>query len=228
MVFSSGGSHPVRLEGMLHPVDGVGPWPAAIICHPHPLGGGTMNNTLVLAMARALASRGVIALRFNFRGVGGSGGEHDNGRAERADVAGALDWLSGQPGVDPRRVSLVGYSFGAWVGLSLAENDTRPAATAAVGLAAWHYDSEFYQGRARFGLDIEPWQFRLDFLQEYTRPKLFIAGEHDPIAPPAAVRRLVDRVPEPKTLHVVRGADHSFRGCEQIVGDLVGDVLAAL
>jgi alpha/beta superfamily hydrolase len=145
VTFSSASSHPVRLEGILHVLDGEGQWPAAVICHPHPLGGGTMHNSVVTAIARALVARGVLALRFNFRGVGRSGGLHDSGRGEQADVAGAMDWLLAQPEVDPWRVSLVGYSFGAWVGLMHAQSDPRIAAAAVVGLVAWHYDAEFAQ-----------------------------------------------------------------------------------
>jgi alpha/beta superfamily hydrolase len=143
-------------------------------------------------------------------------------------VAGALDWILAQPGVDPWRVSLVGYSFGAWVGLSHAQNDPRPAAVAAVGLAAWHYDADFYKAKARHDLGVEPWQLDPGFLQTFTRPKVFVAGEHDPLAPPVALKRLVDRIPEPKTLHVVAGTDHFFRGYEQVVGNLIACAIAAL
>ncbi|MFN2182909.1 MAG: alpha/beta hydrolase, partial [Anaerolineae bacterium] len=77
---------------MLHRAEGEGQHPAAVICHPHPLGGGSMHNGVVRAIARTLVSSGVVALRFNFRGVGASEGTFDNGVGERDDVAGALDW----------------------------------------------------------------------------------------------------------------------------------------
>ena len=204
--FSSAGSHPVHLEGILHFLEGEGPWPAAVVCHPHPLGGGTMHNSVVTAIARALAARGVITLRFNFRGVGASAGQHDGGRGEQADVAGALDWLVAQPTVDPWRVSLVGYSFGAWVGLAQAGADPRVRAAALVSLVAEHCDAES--------------------LHSLACPKLFVTGEHDQLAPPAALRKLVDQLPQPKSLHVVRGTDHFWRGCEQELAELVADFVA--
>lgn len=184
-----------------------------------------MDNAVVSAIARALAARGVMTLRFNFRGVGRSGGEHDNGRGEQADVAGALDWLLAQPGVDPCRVSLAGYSFGAWVGLAYAQNDTRVTAAAAVGLVAWHYSSSFYRTNARLDLGVESWQYDAQFLHSFARPKLFITGEHDPLSPPDELQRLMEGIPGPSQLHVLAGADHSLRGHERQVGTLVADFL---
>lgn len=208
VTFSSAGSDPVQLEGRYHYLDGDGPWPAAVICHPHPLGGGTMHNKVVVAIARELVNRGVLALRFNFRGVEGSGGEHDGGRGEQADVGGALDWLLSQPEVDPRRVSLVGYSFGAWVGLSQAQRDPRLAAAALVGLPAQYCDARQ--------------------MQPFTRPKLFVTGEFDQIAPPAALRQLVDQLPEPKRLEIVPGADHFWPDRERKVGQRVARFVSGL
>lgn len=187
-----------------------------------------MHNGVVTAIARALATKGVIALRFNFRGVGRSGGQFDDGRGEQADVAGALDWLLAQPEVDPWRLSLVGYSFGAWVGLAHAQTDPRITAVAAVGLAAWHYDTEFYRAGAGFALGAKSWQFEPEFMQSYSQPKLFVTGEHDPFAPPHALRGLVDRLPEPKALHVVPGTDHFLQGHEQQVGAMVASFVADL
>ncbi|NIV39279.1 MAG: alpha/beta hydrolase, partial [Anaerolineae bacterium] len=135
ITFPSAGTRALRLEGILHVAEGHGQLPAAVICHPHPLGGGSMHNGVVEAIARGLASRGVTALRFNFRGVGASEGVHDNGRGERDDIAGAQNWLLAQPAVDARRVSLVGYSFGACVALARAYFDPTVSAFAAVGLA---------------------------------------------------------------------------------------------
>lgn len=167
-----------------------------------------MHNKVVVAIARELVNHGVLALRFNFRGVEGSAGEHDNGRGEQSDVVGALDWLLSQPGVDPWRVYSIGYSFGAWVALSQAQRDPRLAAAALVGLPAQHCD---------------PGQ-----LQYFTRPKLFVTGEDDHIAPPAALRKLVDQLPEPKTLDIVAGADHLWRGQERELGRLVARFVSGL
>jgi alpha/beta superfamily hydrolase len=183
-----------------------------------------MHNGVVRSIARALSDRGVLALRFNFRGVGRSGGKHDKGQAEQEDVAGALDWLLNQPGVDPERIVLVGYSFGAWVGLSLAQRDLRVTATAAVGLVAWHDEPSLFSSGALAGLG----QFEPDFLKTLNRPKLFITGEYDSFAPPEAVRVLVERLPPPNELRILGGTDHFFAGREAEVGELVADFIAAL
>lgn len=228
VTFPSQGSHPVELQGMLHLFDGEGQWPAAVVCHPHPLGGGAMHNAVVTAIARSLATRGIMALRFNFRGVGRSGGLYDQGRGEQADVAGAVDWLLAQPQVDPWRLYTVGYSFGAWVSLSHATNDPRVTAVAAVGLAAWHFDAGFSLASAGIGFGDEDGQFAAKFLHSLARPKLFIAAEHDTFAPVQSVRGLVDRIPAPKTLHVVAGTDHFFHGREAEVGELVTDFVTGL
>jgi alpha/beta superfamily hydrolase len=226
--FPSAGSSAISLEGILHTVDDEGPWPAAVVCHPHPLGGGNMYNAVVSALARSLAARGVMALRFNFRGVGRSGGQHDYGRGERADVRGALDWLLAQPGVDAQRVSLVGYSFGAWVGLAQAQVEARVSAVAAVGLTAWHYDAEFARTHSIPDLGTERWQAEPDFLRSFNRPKLLVTGEFDSFAPPHLLGKLADRLPPPKALHVVRGTDHFLLGREQEVGSLVAGFIAGL
>jgi alpha/beta superfamily hydrolase len=187
-----------------------------------------MHNGVVTAIARALVARGILALPFNFRGVGYSGGLHDDGRGEQSDVAGAVDWLLAQPQVDPSHVSLVGYSFGAWVGLCHATSDPRITAVAAIGLAAWHYDAEFYKATSNLALGPRPWQLDPDFLLSYIRPKLFITGEHDPFAPPPHLRNLVDRLPPPKALHVVPDADHFWQGREPELAELVAEFFAAL
>lgn len=226
VTFSSHGSHPVQLEGMLHTIVPDRESPAALVCHPHPLGGGSMHNRVIVAICRALSAEGILALRFNFRGVGRSSGLHDNGKGEQADVSGALDWLVAQPGVDPGRVSLAGYSFGAWVGLNYAQRDPRIAALAAVGLVAWHYDAEFYETQARADLGVEDWQFDPSFLTTVTRPKLLITGERDTLAPPDKLRHLVDRLPEPKELEVLPGASHAYQGYERAIGKRVASFFA--
>jgi alpha/beta superfamily hydrolase len=165
-----------------------------------------MHNKVVVTIARQLVNQGVLALRFNFRGVEGSSGEHDNGRGEQQDVAGALDWLLSQPEVDPSRLSLVGYSFGAWVGLTHAQHDPRLAAMALVGLPAQYCDASL--------------------LQQFAHPKLFVTGAADHIAPAAPLRTLVDQLPEPKRLEIVNGADHLWRDREQEVAQLVAQFVS--
>jgi alpha/beta superfamily hydrolase len=228
VTFPSDDLQPVSLEGVLHLCGGEAPWPAAVICHPHPLGGGDMHNRVVTAIAQALCTRGVAALRFNFRGVGFSCGDHDNGRGEQADVAGALQWLLAQPHVDVSRLFVVGYSFGAWVGLSHAEADLRVAAVAAVALVPWSFHTDFYQLTSRAGPLAHPWRFDPAFLETFTRPKLLLAGEQDTYSTVAQLRELYDRIPEPKALGVISSADHFLHGREQEVGARIAEFLAAL
>jgi len=179
-----------------------------------------MHNGVVVAIARAMASRGVLTLRFNFRGVGASQGVHDNGRGERDDVAGALDWLLAQPAVDPRRVSLVGYSFGACVGLAHVHADPRVSAFAAVGLAVEFCDPDAMRPFTERDQDLsQPAPGSL------TCPKLFITGERDQLAPLGELLRLVEQLPEPKSVQIVPGVDHFWWGSERKVGELVADFI---
>ncbi|MFN2218292.1 MAG: alpha/beta hydrolase [Anaerolineae bacterium] len=221
--FPSAGPRPVRLEGVLHQAAGEGQLPAAVICHPHPLGGGSMHNGVVVAIARALASGGVIALRFNFRGVGASEGTFDNGVGERDDLAGALDWLLAQPSVDPRQVSVVGYSFGACVGLVCAQSDARVSAYAGVGLSMAFCDSGDLQSFIKDGEDASFAGHR-----SLACPKLFVTGEHDHLAPPDQLLGLVERLPEPKSVQLVPGVDHFWWGAEREAAKRVAGFLTGL
>jgi alpha/beta superfamily hydrolase len=187
-----------------------------------------MHNRVVTAIAQALCARGVTALRFNFRGVGLSSGDHDNGRGEQADVAGALQWLLAQASVEPARLYVVGYSFGAWVGLSQAEDDLRVAAVAAVALVPWSYYTDFYQLTSQAGPSADSWRFDPGFLEAFTRPKLLLTGERDTFSTVAQLRELYDRIPEPKTLGILSSTDHFLLGREQEVGTRIAEFLAAL
>jgi alpha/beta superfamily hydrolase len=172
-----------------------------------------MHNGVVVAIAQALASAGVTVLRFNFRGVGASEGAYDEGRGERHDIAGALDRLLAQPGVDPSRVFLVGYSFGACVGLAHALTDPRVAALVAVGLSVEFCDFGSFQ---TFAEEDEGNSGSAPMYLAF--PKLFITGERDRLAPPSQLLRLVERLPEPKSVQIVPGVDHFWWGSEQEVG----------
>jgi len=110
----------VALEGVRHLPAGAaaGPLAGVVVCHPHPLYGGDMWNDVVDQVCRELLARGMAALRFNFRGTGGSGGEHSGGQGERDDVWAALDYLRSRAEVERTRLGLVGYSFGAAVALN--------------------------------------------------------------------------------------------------------------
>lgn len=198
--FTSGGEETIRLEGILHHPGGKR-LPAAAICHPHSLYGGSMDVSLVVSIARTLAERGIVALRFNFRGVGQSEGTFGDGVAELNDVAGAVDSLLREEGVDQERLHLVGYSFGAWVGLHYADHDPRIRSLVAIGLPVEHLEESFLSG--------------------YTRPKLFIAGEDDSICPPDMLRRFVEGLAPPKEVRILRGTDHFLIGREKEVAETV-------
>jgi alpha/beta superfamily hydrolase len=209
--FDSLEAEPLRLEGVIHiPTDGIPPRPAVVLCHPHPLHGGSMEVPVILTIARELARRGLVALRFDFRGVGRSEGSFGDGVAEVADVAGAVDYLVARPDVDPGRLYLMGYYFGASVGLRHVEADPRICGIVALCLPLG--------GMTIGSLDEEFWQ-------KYTRPKLFLAGDRDYVCPLSELRPLVEKLPEPKQLVVLEAADHFLWGREQEVANHVAGFL---
>ena len=162
----------------------------ALVCHPHPLYGGTLHNKVVHHTARALQELGLAVLRFNFRGAGRSQGRHDRGRSEADDVRAALDWLEKKAPV--AGVVLAGFSFGAWVGLRVGCGEARVGALIGVGLPA--NDSDF------------------SYLADCSKPKLFIQGTRDQFGSLGAVEALAERAAAPKELVWVEGADHFFAG----------------
>jgi len=122
------------LEVLLEPCDERGvPGPTAVLCHPHPRGGGSLENKVVYSAARALRSAGWHTLRFNFRGVGKSGGEHDGEGAEKDDVRALLSLARESARADDPLL-LLGYSFGAWMGLPVGEEDPRVTRLIGIGL----------------------------------------------------------------------------------------------
>ncbi len=175
---------------MLWTVANADPALVAVVCHPHPLFGGTMHNKVVFQAAKALHRRGIPVLRFNFRGAGLSEGVHDKGRGEQDDVRAALDYLAREfPG---RPILLAGFSFGAWVGLRVGCEDAR--VTKLIGL----------------GLPVDDSDLR--YLRSCAKPKLIIQGGNDQFGSRANVEALFATMPEPKRLVIVEGADHFFAG----------------
>ena len=172
---------------------------AAVVCHPHPLFGGTLHNKVVFHTMKALNSFGFPVLRFNFRGTGLSHGEHDHGSGEVDDVRAALDWLESEFHLP---LIFAGFSFGAAVGLRAACADPRVRATVALGVpvAPVAADSE------------EPRIYTYEFLQECAKPKLFVSGARDQFGPRAKLDGLVASIPDPKKLVIIEGADHFFEG----------------
>jgi uncharacterized protein len=172
---------------------------AAVVCHPHPLFGGTLHNKVVFHTMKALNIFGFPVLRFNFRGTGLSQGEHDHGNGEVDDVRAALDWLDAEFHLP---LVFAGFSFGAAVGLRAACSDARVKALIGVGVPAIPVAADTE----------EPRVYNFDFLQDCTKPKLFVSGARDQFGPRAKLEALVAAVPEPKKLVVVEGADHFFEG----------------
>ena len=161
-----------RLEAILkepraQPFTGV-----ALVLHPHPLFGGTMHNKVVFRAASALNDAGLIALRINFRGVGQSTGEHDEGRGEREDVRAGLDYLA--ENYPSQKITLCGFSFGARVGLEVGLMDDRILRIISIGTPVDKYDFSFLEG--------------------CRKPILFVQGEHDEYGNVERLRELVARV----------------------------------
>jgi hypothetical protein len=191
-----------RLEALLN-IGADGAACSALVCHPHPLHGGTMHNKAVFHIAKALNRLGYPVLRFNFRGAGLSQGEHDYGRGEVEDVRAAVEWLYAE-----FRLPMIfaGYSFGAATGLKAACPDPRISALISVGTPI---------GTAG------QWEFDYDFLQGCRKPKLFISGGHDQFATRADLEALVASLSPPKELIFIDEADHFFEGELQALQQII-------
>jgi alpha/beta superfamily hydrolase len=167
---------------------------AALVCHPHPVYGGSMHNKVVFHAMKALNSFGFSVLRFNFRGFGLSEGEHTHGEGEAEDVRAALDWLEQEFHLP---LIFAGFSFGAAVGLRVACPDERVTAVIGLGLPLQPVDGRTYD---------------FDFLHSCAKPKLFVSGSRDQFAPRAKLEQLASSLPEPKKLVLIDSADHFFEG----------------
>jgi alpha/beta superfamily hydrolase len=176
-----------RLEALLREPVGQAA-AAAVVCHPHPLHGGTMNNNVVYRVAKALVDGGVAALRFNFRGVGASTGSHGGGTGEEEDASAALDFLQARYPDLPLWVA--GFSFGARVGLTVGARDGRVGKLFGVGLALRMFD--------------------FSFLRTCGKPKAIIQASDDEFGDRAAIESLVRDLAEPKRLWIIDGAAHLF------------------
>lgn len=164
----------------------------ALVLHPHPLGGGTMHNKVVFRAASALNEAGLVTLRVNFRGVGQSTGEHDEGRGEAEDVRAALDYLTAQ--YSGQTVTLAGFSFGARVGLEIGIADERVRELISIGTPVDKYD--------------------FTFLKSCRKPILFVHGDRDEFGSIESLRALVESLPAEAAarLVIIENADHFFEG----------------
>ena len=193
VLFPSRGQPSFRLEGIAHLPIGVKHAPVVILCHPQPAS-SDMHEALTALLARQLADAGLIALRFNFRGVGRSQGQQSDGRMEPLDLAGAIDYALAQPGADTTKVCVVGHGFGAYIALLYAPYDARIRTVVAVSLPMY---------RVANGLP-----------KAFERPKLFITGEFDEICPLFKLEPFVEQLKGPKGIKVIVGARHLMRDYE--------------
>ena len=192
-----------KLEAMLWTPPALAPGIAALVCHPHPLFGGTMHNKVVFQAAKALDSLGIAVLRFNFRGAGLSEGIHDKGRGELDDVRAALQFLAGEfPGTP---LLVAGFSFGCWVGLRAGCEDRRVEKL--IGIGAPVNNSDF------------------SYLAKCVKPKLFVHGSNDEHGDVEKVRQMVASLPGENELVVVDGVDHFFAGKIEKLGKAIRDWL---
>jgi uncharacterized protein len=180
-----------QLEAMLWtpPADHPAPL-AAVVCHPHPLFGGTMHNKVVYQAAKSLSALGLPVLRFNFRGAGLSAGQHDRGIGEQGDVRAALDFLQAE--FPDAELLVAGFSFGSMVGLRIGCEDNRVVRLIGLGIPVNNTD--------------------FSFLRECAKPKLLVHGEHDEHGALGLVRELFATLPGENLLVDVPGADHFFAG----------------
>ena len=165
-----------------------------VVTHPHPLYGGSMTNNIVWAICQALAERSIAAFRFNFRGVGESEGSFGDGVAEQEDISAALSLVTASPDIEPDKIGLAGYSFGAGVAAPVAVNDARAKLLALV--------SPF--------LSDSNWEL----LKSYTAPKFLVSGEHDFVIPAAQFQKHLEEMAEPKQGELMAGVDHFWMGHE--------------
>ncbi|WP_421707814.1 alpha/beta hydrolase [Algihabitans sp.] len=181
-----------RLEGRYQ--HGKGPTaPIALLLHPHPQHGGTMNNKVVYGLYQVFAQRGFSVLRFNFRGVGRSQGVFDRGEGELSDAASALDWLQSY-NENARACWIAGFSFGAWIGMQLLMRRPEISGFISVAPPANLYD--------------------FSFLAPCPSSGLVVQGKSDEIVPEASVKKLIDKLQNQRDIEIeyasVEGANHFF------------------
>ena len=178
-----------KIECLLEEPESAEPSEACLVCHPHPLYGGTMHNKVVYRMARALRQSGAVVLRFNFRGVGRSQGAHDNGAGELEDARLLMEWLrSRYPGLP---YSTAGFSFGSRIALRLGCSLPGVRRIIAVGFPTKSGD--------------------LDYLKTCATPKIFVQSTHDEHGPRPELEAIYGKFADPKQIHWVEATDHFFR-----------------
>jgi len=186
-------SSSLHLEGLL---DGISGQNGVVICHPHPLMGGTMHNNVVEAIQEVFAAENYATLRFNFRGVGGSQGAYDEGRGESEDIRAACHFMKS---IGCQNVNFVGYSFGAWAGAQLIAREN--IFTVNIFVAP--------------PIDI----LKFDLVNLQNKIALVICGENDQFCWSASLEQMIKKIKAQKI--VIREADHFFFGRENELKDIL-------
>ena len=185
----------LTFEGvMAQPEQEISSLPGVVICHPHPLFGGNMDNNVVLAVSHGLVERGFVTLRFNFRGVGNSEGEHSKGEQESEEVLAALELMKAWPGVDSKRIGLAGYSFGSSVVLGNASLHKKAKAIALISPPLRAVEST-------------P-------LKKGKQPTFIITGDRDKLVQSDQLDSVLDAFSQKPRVCIVAGADHFWAGHE--------------
>ena len=191
----------LTLEGKLGLPEGKGPFPAVVICHPHPLYGGSMDNNVVYGIYCALIEASISSFRFNFRGVGGSEGTYDKGNGEQQDVYSAIDFIAARNEIDPDRIGLVGYSAGSGYSLLPGISDNRVKSIVAVSPPLTIFD-------------FTP-------LRDCPKPKLIISGGKDEHIPIDRFTEFCRSISQPSKHYIIDSADHFWWGNESRLGERV-------
>lgn len=181
---------------------------AGVVCHPHPLYGGSMHNNVVGAVLAAMWERDWATLRFNFRGVGGSEGEHSGGEGEADDASSAIAYMAQSTGLKPERNVLAGYSFGAMASVLAAPENQDLAALLLIALPLR--------------------TAKLDSLQQFKGPILLAAGDADDYCPASDLKVLAQRLGSRAQVRIIEGADHFFGGYEEELAAAIGEMLATI
>jgi alpha/beta superfamily hydrolase len=184
----------LTLEAVLCIPEEGSPLPAVIVCHPHPLYGGSMDNNVVNCLCSALNAESFISFKFNFRGVGRSQGDFSNGAGEQEDVSNAISFVATLSEVDPEHIGLIGYSAGAAFALPVGCKDSRIKALGAISPPLSMSDFEFLKG--------------------CVKPKILISGSRDDFTPIGRFVEFCQDLPSPIEYDCIEGADHFWWGYE--------------
>lgn len=201
--FPSGG---LTLHGFCYYPEVEGILPGVVLCHPHPLNGGSMSSSVIRALGQELAEKSIVAFMFDFRGVGRSQGIFDNGIGEQDDAEAALKWLENQPMVDKSKIGLAGYSFGGGVAAMVASKNNTVKALALI--------SPYLQ------------PVNINCLKASKIQKYFITGGDDDLITAEDVDAFYKASADSKKMEIIPDVDHFWFGSEKMLGRKVADFMS--